>query len=94
MIYINYFNYMEKINEEMTKLRNDLYDNECSYDDVLDEIYWFIASYRNSRTDKERKFSVNNFIKSLTEKDIINSETVFGYDESLKNYLEKRGEKL
>ena len=88
---------MEKINEEMTELRKDLYDNEGSYNNVLDEIYWFIASYRNSKTEEERKFAVNNFIKSLTENDIINSETIFEYDESLRNYLknklEKRGEK-
>lgn len=88
---------MEKINEEMTELRKNIDDTEDSYNDVLDEIYWFIANYRNSKTEEERKFAVNNFIKSLTENDIINSETIFEYDESLRNYLknklEKRGEK-
>lgn len=93
MIGINYFNYMEKINEEMTELRNDLYDNECSYNDVLDEIYWFIVNYRNSKTDEDVSVVIDEFIESLMEKDIINLKTLNEYYESLENYLEKRGEK-
>lgn len=93
MIGINYFNYMEKINEEMTELRKDLYDNECSYNDVLDEIYWFIANYRNSKTDEDVSIVIDEFIESLMEKDIINLKTLNEYYESLENYLEKRGEK-
>lgn len=84
---------MENINEEITDLRRDLYDNECSYNDVLDEIYWFIANYRHSKTDEEIRVAINDFIESLTENDFINSETIHEYDESLRNYLEKRGEK-
>ena len=93
MISINYFNYMEKINEEMTELRNDLYDKEDSYNDVLDEIYWFIANYRNSKTDEDVSIAIDEFIESLMEKDIINIKTLNEYYESLENYLEKRGEK-
>lgn len=93
MIGINYFNYMEKINEEMTELRKDLYDNECSYNDVLDEIYWFIVNYRNSKTDEDVSIVIDEFIESLMEKDIINLKTLNEYYESLENYLEKRGEK-
>lgn len=93
MIDINYFNYMEKINEEMTELRKDLYDNECSYNDVLDEIYWFIVNYRNSKTDEDVSIVIDEFIESLMEKDIINLKTLNEYYESLENYLEKRGEK-
>lgn len=93
MIGINYFNYMEKINEEMTELRNDLYDKEDSYNDVLDEIYWFIANYRNSKTDEDVSIAIDEFIESLMEKDIINLKTLNEYYESLENYLKKRGEK-
>ena len=93
MISINYFNYMEKINEEMTELRNDLYDKEDSYNDVLDEIYWFIANYRNSKTDEDVSIAIDEFIESLMEKDIINIKTLNEYYESLENYLKKRGEK-
>ena len=93
VISINYFNYMEKINEEMTELRNDLYDKEDSYNDVLDEIYWFIANYRNSKTDEDVSIAIDEFIESLMEKDIINIKTLNEYYESLENYLKKRGEK-
>ena len=84
---------MEKINEEMTELRNDLYDKEDSYNDVLDEIYWFIANYRNSKTDEDVSIAIDEFIESLMEKDIINIKTLNEYYESLENYLKKRGEK-
>ena len=93
MISINYFNYMEKINEEMTELRKNIDDTEDSYNDVLDEIYWFIANYRNSKTDEDVSIAIDEFIESLMEKDIINIKTLNEYYESLKNYLEKRGEK-
>ena len=36
---------MEKINEEMTELRKNIDDTKDSYNDVLDEIYWFIVNY-------------------------------------------------
>ena len=84
---------MEKINKEMTELRNDLYDKEDSYNDVLDEIYWFIANYRNSKTDEDVSIAIDEFIESLMEKDIINIKTLNEYYESLENYLKKRGEK-
>lgn len=93
MIGINYFNYMEKINEEMTELRKNIDDTEDSYNDVLDEIYWFIANYRNSKTDEDVSIVIDEFIESLMEKDIINLKTLNEYYESLENYLEKRGEK-
>ena len=93
MIYINYFNYMEKINEEMTELRKNVDDTEDSYNDVLDEIYWFIANYRNSKTDEDVSVVIDEFIESLMEKDIINLKTLNEYYESLENYLKKRGEK-
>ena len=93
MIGINYFNYMEKINEEMTELRKNIDDTEDSYNDVLDEIYWFIANYRNSKTDEDVSIAIDEFIESLMEKDIINIKTLNEYYESLENYLEKRGEK-
>lgn len=93
MIGINYFNYMEKINEEMTELRKNIDDTEDSYNDVLDEIYWFIANYRNSKTDEDVSVVIDEFIESLIEKDIINLKTLNEYYESLENYLEKRGEK-
>lgn len=93
VIGINYFNYMEKINEEMTELRKNIDDTEDSYNDVLDEIYWFIANYRNSKTDEDVSVVIDEFIESLMEKDIINLKTLNEYYESLKNYLEKRGEK-
>ena len=93
MIGINYFNYMEKINEEMTELRKNIDDTEDSYNDVLDEIYWFIVNYRNSKTDEDVSIVIDEFIESLMEKDIINLKTLNEYYESLENYLEKRGEK-
>ena len=93
MIGINYFNYMEKINEEMTELRKNIDDTEDSYNDVLDEIYWFIVNYRNSKTDEDVSVVIDEFIESLMEKDIINLKTLNEYYESLENYLEKRGEK-
>ena len=93
VISINYFNYMEKINKEMTELRNDLYDKEDSYNDVLDEIYWFIANYRYSKTDEDVSIAIDEFIESLMEKDILNLKTLNEYYESLENYLKKRGEK-
>lgn len=92
MIGINYFNYMEKINEEMTELRKNIDDTEDSYNDVLDEIYWFIVNYRNSKTDEDVSIVIDEFIESLMEKDIINLKTLNEYYESLENYLEKRGE--
>ena len=93
MIGINYFNYMEKINEEMTELRKNIDDTEDSYNDVLDEIYWFIVNYKNSKTDEDVSIVIDEFIESLMEKDIINLKTLNEYYESLENYLEKRGEK-
>lgn len=84
---------MEKINEEMTELRKNIDDTEDSYNDVLDEIYWFIANYRNSKTDEDVSVVIDEFIESLMEKDIINLKTLNEYYESLENYLEKRGEK-
>lgn len=84
---------MEKINEEMTELRKNIDDTEDSYNDVLDEIYWFIANYRNSKTDEDVSVVIDEFIESLIEKDIINLKTLNEYYESLENYLEKRGEK-
>lgn len=84
---------MEKINEEMTELRKNIDDTEDSYNDVLDEIYWFIANYRNSKTDEDVSIVIDEFIESLMEKDIINLKTLNEYYESLENYLEKRGEK-
>jgi len=93
VIGINYFNYMEKINEEMTELRKNIDDTEDSYNDVLDEIYWFIVNYRNSKTDEDVSIVIDEFIESLMEKDIINLKTLNEYYESLENYLEKRGEK-
>lgn len=84
---------MEKINEEMTELRKNINDTENSYNDVLDEIYWFIANYRNSKTDEDVSIVIDEFIESLMEKDIINLKTLNEYYESLENYLEKRGEK-
>ena len=84
---------MEKINEEMTELRKNIDDTKDSYNDVLDEIYWFIANYRNSKTDEDVSVVIDEFIESLMEKDIINLKTLNEYDESLENYLKKRGEK-
>jgi len=84
---------MEKINEEMTELRKNIDDTEDSYNDVLDEIYWFIVNYRNSKTDEDVSIVIDEFIESLMEKDIINLKTLNEYYESLENYLEKRGEK-
>ena len=84
---------MEKINEEMTELRKNIDDTEDSYNDVLDEIYWFIVNYRNSKTDEDVSVVIDEFIESLMEKDIINLKTLNEYYESLENYLEKRGEK-
>lgn len=84
---------MEKINEEMTELRKNIDDTEDSYNDVLDEIYWFIANYRNSKTDEDVSVVIDEFIESLMEKDIINLKTLNEYYESLENYLEKRGKK-
>lgn len=84
---------MEKINEEMTELRKNIDDTKDSYNDVLDEIYWFIANYRNSKTDEDVSVVIDEFIESLMEKDIINLKTLNEYYESLKNYLEKRGKK-
>ena len=93
MIGINYFKEMEKINEEMTELRKNIDDTEDSYNNVLDEIYWFIVNYRNSKTDEDVSIVIDEFIESLMEKDIINLKTLNEYYESLENYLEKRGEK-
>lgn len=84
---------MEKINEEMTELRKNIDDTEDSYNDILDEIYWFIANYRNSKTDEDVSIVIDEFIESLMEKDIINLKTLNEYYESLENYLEKRGKK-
>ncbi len=84
---------MEKIDEEMTELRKNIDDTEDSYNDVLDEIYWFIVNYKNSKTDEDVSIVIDEFIESLMEKDIINLKTLNEYYESLENYLEKRGEK-
>lgn len=88
-VVLNYFKEMEDVNERMDKLRNDIMNIKCDYDNLVDIIEWYISSEMSSGDNLSESF--HDFFTELINDGIINAKDIA---ERIKQYKKDIAERI
>lgn len=73
-IILNYFKEMEDVNERMDKLRNDIMNIKCDYDNLVDIVEWYISSEMSGGGNLSESF--HDFFNGLISDGIIDAKDI------------------